>query len=539
MDAVVKCHDRVVAGVWSIENASAFLWVNGINNEAKKEIIQHAANELRYNTLFDLRHSNKKEYETISRQRALNPSNFKRWEFPALWTRGTELTQHVDVIMHLIFLGVIKATIKRIEDWMRSRGKYDGFVKSVSGTLECLQLLTLSWCKALPYTKGNFGGWVSENYLAIARVLPWFYMSLPNIAENRQSYVEPLGPYNKWTVPQNKLWLSHRSLPTTGKAKDLKERVALFMTQEGGPPPVSPPASGTVEQVMAVVQSLWSMVCCLMTKETTEPNILKADRSIKCFLNAFDVFDSNVPRKKSKKNKDTPPTWITSYNFVCLLNLPDVMRTFGPLPNLWEGGGQGEKILSRVKPLHNGYRKGWQEHLLRNVLDNMALDRILSPTDQFKEGEHNNDYDSSQGAALSSLLESKVGVNDLKADYKRYQTLREVQLAFSRGKPVSVVEFVDQRDIFFAVLSDGTLVSILVNGAIASEDISGLKYYPMTMAAGCNIRKHDDLICRYCILLPKKYGSGLNREYAIIDSRWNTYHGTVEQFHRPYYMFLV
>jgi hypothetical protein len=547
MDAVVKCHDKVVAGVWSIENANAFLWVNGINTEAKKEIIQNATNELRYNTLFDLRHSKKKEYESISRQRASNPSNFKRWEFPALWTRGTELTQHVDVIMHLIFLGVIRATIKRIEEWMRSRGKYDGFVKSVGGTLESLQLLSLSWCKALPYTKGSFGGWVSENYLAIARVLPWFYMCLPNVADKRQPYVEPLGPYKKWTVRQNKFWLSHRNLPIAGKAKVLKERVALCMTQEGGPPPVAPPASGTVAQVMAVVQSLWSMVSILMAKEATETNILKADRSIKCFLNAFDVFDKNVPRKKTKKNQDTVPTWITSYNFICLLNLPGVMRTYGPLPNLWEGGGQGEKVLSRVKPLHNGYRKGWQEHLLKNVLDCMTLDRIVGSSDPLQEGE-DKDYNASQGDAVSSLLEGRVAVKDVKADYKRYQTLREIQIAFRRGKPVSVVELVDQRDIFWASLSDGTLVSIFASdGAAASEDISGLRYFTMTMVTGATMRKDSDLICRYCVMLPRRRAGvmddgsvagcpqslALNREYAIIDSRWNAYFGTTEQFKRP------
>ena len=29
---------------------------------------------------------------------------------------------------------------------------------------------------------------------------------------------------------------------------------------------------------------------------------------------------------------------------LCLLNLLGVMADFGPLPNLWEGGDQGEKV---------------------------------------------------------------------------------------------------------------------------------------------------------------------------------------------------
>jgi hypothetical protein len=200
-----------------------------------------------------------------------------------------------------------------------------------------------------------------------------------------------------------------------------------------------------------------------------------------------------------------------------------------------------------VKPLHNGYRKGWQEHLLKNVLDCMAIDRIVGSSEPLQEGE-DKDYNASQGDAVSSLLEGRVGVKDVKADYKRYQTLREVQIAFRRGKPVSVVELVDQRDIFWAALSDGALVSIFASdGAAASEDISGLRYFTMTMAAGATMRKDSDLICRYCIMLPRRHAGvmddgsvagcpqslALNREYAIIDSRWNAYFGTTEQFKRP------
>jgi hypothetical protein len=44
--------------------------------------------------------------------------------------------------------------------------------------LESIQKLGLSWCKCIAYKSGNLGGWVSENYLSLARVLPWFYGSI-------------------------------------------------------------------------------------------------------------------------------------------------------------------------------------------------------------------------------------------------------------------------------------------------------------------------------------------------------------------------
>ncbi len=33
-----------------------------------------------------------------------------------------------------------------------------------------------------------------------------------------------------------------------------------------------------------------------------------------------------------------------------------MLQKFGPIRNLWEGGGQGEKVIGLLKPLWNGYR---------------------------------------------------------------------------------------------------------------------------------------------------------------------------------------
>jgi hypothetical protein len=253
--AVVKMHDNIVSGIWSSENGNAFLWVNGINQEACVEILKCAINEMRCNILFVDRHSRKDEFDAISRSRERDPNLFKRWSFPVLWNRGTELSQHVEVIMHLIFLGVVKATIKRIEDWLRSKCRYEGFVRMIHGRLESVQSSGLSWCKVLPYTSGNFGGWVSESYLAFTCLLPWFYSAISLVKDGfRQPYVEPIGPPKTWTAKENSYWLSSHNLPSKGLAKALKDRVAFYMNQEGGPPePIAHDAvTGTSADVMEV-----------------------------------------------------------------------------------------------------------------------------------------------------------------------------------------------------------------------------------------------------------------------------------------------
>ena len=76
---------------------------------------------------------------------------------------------------------------------------------------------------------------------------------------------------------------------------------------------------------------------------------------------------------RSEKNK---PMWLTFYNFICLTNLPALLWEFGPLHNLWEGGGMGKKFLWLVKPKWHGYQKNWNINLMDNILQKMAMQRI-------------------------------------------------------------------------------------------------------------------------------------------------------------------
>ena len=545
-EAVEKSHEKIVSGSWTADNANAYLWVHGINIEARKEILEAATNERSFNALFNEQDSRREEFDAICRLKEQDPNLYKRWEFPALWSRGTQLSQHVDVIMHLVFLGVVRATIKRIEDWMKSKGKFEGFVKYVRGKLESVQSLGLGWCKALPYTTGNFGGWVSENYLALARLLPWFYSSVPLINDVPPPYVEPPGPPKNWTVKQNKYWLSSRNLPSSGLAKVLKARVTSYMNQDGGPPPIANVATGTAADVTEVARSLWCMVCNVMVKEVSDYEIETVRHQIKCFLSVFDVLDNHIPKKKVKKkiaNVPPPPTWVTSYNYVCLLNLPDIMKEYGPLPNLWEGGGQGEKVLTKLKPLHNGYRSGWQKHLLSNALDAMALDRVIKSNSAAMEG--------MEATTTSCLTETGVGSWDNKSDYKRYKSKAAIRNAFRKGQPISAILLSDSCDTFWVCISNTKeMIPIQVNTDFPDQICLGLQFFPMTIPPSTTLgrdRACSDVIMGYCILLPliddgamasSLQGSPANhltRLFAVIDSKWQSLHAVNNNriFQRP------
>ena len=144
------------------------------------------------------------------------------------------------------------------------------------------------------------------------------------------------------------------------------------------------------------------------------------------------------------------------------------MRCYGPLPNLWEKVGQGEKVLSRVKPLHNSYRAGWQRHLLCNVLDSMALDRIWKGVEE-------------EAQYFTSCLNDSIGFDDNKADYKRYKGVAAIHTAFRQGQPISVVVIVGKENVVWAILQNARVVPITIDASEPVETIIGLSYYAMTI----------------------------------------------------------
>ena len=86
------------------------------------EVIIHATNVRTYNDLHQQLSDDDERFQALQRLRTQDPSAFECWKFPALCSPSTVLSHHVDDIMHLLFLGVIKTKIKHIEGWIK-RGK--------------------------------------------------------------------------------------------------------------------------------------------------------------------------------------------------------------------------------------------------------------------------------------------------------------------------------------------------------------------------------------------------------------------------------
>jgi hypothetical protein len=84
----------------------------------------------------------------------------------------------------------------------------------------------------VPYNGAKLGGWISENYLALARLNCWFYSMLSTVVAEYK-LIEPQTPQQDWTMKQNLGWLKVRDL-SIGAAKmnanDLSQLVHNYMT---------------------------------------------------------------------------------------------------------------------------------------------------------------------------------------------------------------------------------------------------------------------------------------------------------------------
>ncbi|KAL7555438.1 hypothetical protein ACA910_008058 [Epithemia clementina (nom. ined.)] len=285
-----------------------------------------------------------------------DPTMFAIYKGPLTWDSDADIDDNVDVVMHLLFLGILKSAIEQTTKWLIKRMKYGSFVKTTDGLLEMVQHLNLDWCRVLGFQRGKLGGWASENYLGFARLPLWFFSMINTVAIDEE-YQEPLGNSRNWNKKENTSWLSARGLDKKGSAQELKERVQMSLQQTNIPLPRQ--SSGSVKGVVDVWKSLHSLLQIVMRTGEDAINTEEIDYRVKRFLSCYAKVDQGL---QSSEDSHEKPSWVTSYNFMSLLNLPDAVRRFGPLRNIWEGGTQGEGILWYVKrEMSMGLWKNWQK----------------------------------------------------------------------------------------------------------------------------------------------------------------------------------
>lgn len=284
---VVQCIlNHLKTDSWTLKEAELCMNVHGINAEFSKQLLD-------YTTKTDLNSVNLETVESTI--------------IPITWLRSIDISNHVEATMHLLFLGIVKTILMNTNSMLKEMKKMTSFVENIDQYLKPIQKLLLPWCKMAPFGTGKFGGHVSENYLAMGRIIKW-YSCIVGLFVDGNAFHEL---YNN---------------------------------------------------LVNVIASLYAMLSRILQRSVTKELCQSSLRHIKIFLNYYALFDDLL-------NGVENLGWIKKYNFLSLLNLPVQMQNYGPLLNLWEGSSMGEKIISTLKPeIVSGLRKNWQQNLYKKVM---------------------------------------------------------------------------------------------------------------------------------------------------------------------------
>jgi hypothetical protein len=291
-----KTHNKLLSGEWERKHAMAFLSVETVNKKAIEALIENAMNCKQFFVCEKNNHKYLNEYQSMFYQKQTFQLNYQILQYPVLWNRGNDLDIHIDVPMHLLFLGITKTVVRMIQAWCALGGCTTTFTKHANSTLQSLDDLGLSWMVCVPYTGAKLGGWISENYLALERLNCWFYSMLSTVITEYQ-FIETQTPEQYWTMKQNLGWLKVCDLSRGAakmNAKDLSQLVHDYMKQVGGPPPMKQGIGGNVVNIKVMLESLSTMMDACMQSEYTGQDILLLDLKIKVFLSDSANFDNSM-----------------------------------------------------------------------------------------------------------------------------------------------------------------------------------------------------------------------------------------------------
>lgn len=402
--AVDLSRNQIESGQWTIKEANSYLKTYCLQDKAIDRMLNNSSHRYRLIQASGETESQLEEDVAILRDIVDRfPDLLENKPYPGNWCSPVMLEQRIDVIMHLLFLGVTKSTVFMIRDWTKIKEKGTAFTGYVRSTLQ--ETPSIPWCATAAYTGEKLGGWISENYMALARLSKWFYSRLKHVVTDSE-YVEPSLPVNKWKTADCQQWFKRRGIKLTHvvdeknislprdviqslellkqKKKPLTRAGVAVMRKVISCYLTSVPENATLslvraslptsEMIVKLVCSLHSMTAAIMAPSTSDDHVEDTDRLIKIFLSIYSRIEESIRTAEGCDTKKQKADWVRHYNFTSLLNLPDIIREFGPLRNLWEGGECGEKFIRRSKDaISNGLRGNWEIVTARKILVDQTI----------------------------------------------------------------------------------------------------------------------------------------------------------------------
>ena len=124
-DTVRCCTLKYVSGDWSEAVVKLYASTRGINTQGIDNIMEHGNS-----IIFD--NENKRNSVTLHSlsKATINQDLFEPWMGGPFWKSPLSINSFIDVIMHLFFLGIVKATKELMSDWMLECRRQNCFKQS-------------------------------------------------------------------------------------------------------------------------------------------------------------------------------------------------------------------------------------------------------------------------------------------------------------------------------------------------------------------------------------------------------------------------
>ena len=449
---------QVLKQEWDEKEMEAYLTNHGV----VKALITEIANSLQ-----DFIKSENMTEEAAEHMIQQFLSDLNGVTLPSFWMiEGLDLEDCLDVVMHMIFLGVVKSQTKLTMKWLKVARRFATFCKRFGGLLDTAAgNYKISWLRLRSYGNGGLGGWVSDNHLAHCRVYLWFYSHLQSLRpeETPPDPDKELDDLDSWLVKDMKLWLGNRDIKQTGLKADLKDRIEENIRQPGGPTPRTMPKGGSPARVLNCIRSVSRLVSLIMQRTTNREHQDAVDRAVKLLLSDITRLCDAMPAPVTNPE----PEVLRKTNLLSLLNLPGAIAKYGPPCLWWEGGQMGEGILKTIKAAYKGQVTNWAPNLMSRLYKDFALQHILG---EIWTAKKDDESESNHVPGYKYTAPNRVKTLGLELDtdaFFWYQTVQEVEMAIKDGKLISGVVLHDE---LFACMVRGVTDGLV---PIRFEDAQG------------------------------------------------------------------
>jgi hypothetical protein len=115
--AVSFAHEAYCKNWWTYAQCALYLQVEGLDDKFIDKVLQHSSRSCSLAVAM----TDPQRYQAIINESIRNPAKYQQVQNPAPCIRPTiGLELHPDVIMHLLFLGVVKTILRQVVYWFRS-----------------------------------------------------------------------------------------------------------------------------------------------------------------------------------------------------------------------------------------------------------------------------------------------------------------------------------------------------------------------------------------------------------------------------------